>query len=126
MERPARQNFKPEDILKGYAEVVKALKKYSTEQDKYIDQLEKSVKSYDTAKKEELLLYKKLENEVEDIFKWECPTCETVFYSEDGDRLTEFIRMLFNYGVRYKVMEMMEGVFCQDCYEDPEIYGATL
>jgi len=60
------------------------------------------------------------------IYKWECPCCSEEHYSEEEETLEDFSESLYVQGVRFKVMKYMQGVFCKDCWTDPEVQNSSL
>lgn len=59
-------------------------------------------------------------------FSWECPCCAATFESDGVMTKGEFAEYLYNKGIRFKIMKYMQGVFCKDCYTDPETQNSTL
>ena len=66
-----------------------------------------------------------LEN-VKSRHTWECDLCDTQEISENNDTRIEFIHKLYLKGVRQAVIKDKQGVFCKDCWSDPEIQNSTL
>jgi len=84
--------------------------------------------SADYAKVEkEIEQFKKIFDEVEDRFRWECPCCFTDYLSEKGQTKEGFAKELYNdRDVKFDVMTHMQGVFCSDCRNDPEVRDSML
>lgn len=68
----------------------------------------------------------KIGNEIERCFKWECPCCGEEIVSNDCDSENDFLKQLFDSGVRFKSMASMQGVFCKECYTDYETQNSSL
>ena len=65
--------------------------------------------------------------EMAKVYTWECPCCGQDYASEDYDSPIGFARRLIDdVGVRYVQMTQMQGVFCPNCFNDPEIQESTL
>jgi hypothetical protein len=66
--------------------------------------------------------------DVRGVFKWECPCCCTEFESEeDEDTMNKFIvRLIKTDKIRRVQNNCMIGVFCPECYNDPEFRDSTL
>lgn len=68
-----------------------------------------------------------ISKETEKVTKWECPCCGDVYYSEDNEDDVEFYEKLYKeHGVRKLLTKYMEGIFCQECYEDDEFKNSSL
>lgn len=74
-------------------------------------------------KKEQL---ERIAFETTPVIKWECPVCGAMHESLDDATPMEFAQQLYDEGVRWKSMKYMQGVFCKDCYSDPEIQNSSL
>lgn len=70
--------------------------------------------------------FQKIKPCIEFKFHYECPVCEAEFQSDECESVEQFIESIYDQGVRFKSMEMMQGVFCKECYTDPEIWSSTL
>lgn len=65
--------------------------------------------------------------ETEVKFTWQCPNCCVEHESDGSETIDEFVQDLYKkHQVRYVVMDMMQGVFCEECYTNPEVQSSTL
>ncbi len=75
--------------------------------------------------KEETIKF--LSSEIQMIYKFECPNCCQSFQSEEIHTKENFMNSLYeNDGVRRVDNGAMIGIFCSDCYNDPEFENCTL
>jgi len=76
------------------------------------------------SKKKETI--KLLRPEIEHIYKWECPNCCNSVESS-GETKKEFINYLYNtHKIRRVDNGAIIGIFCEDCYKDPEFENCSL
>jgi len=65
--------------------------------------------------------------EVATVHTWECPSCAVLFQSTEDESEEEFIDRLYEEEeVRYVKLPHMIGLFCKECYTDPEVQESTL